>query len=149
MGKADTVADIVAAGHKVRRAGLRLSVTVLLGLAGVERSAVHARRTGAALSEMDPDQAAALTLMLVPGTPLFADWRAGRFALPEAMGMLGELAVLLEHTSLSRGLFLANHASNFLPLKLRLPRDKDMALALLAQALAGNVPLRPDHVRAL
>lgn len=149
MGKADTVADIVAAGQKVRQAGLRLSVTVLLGLAGVERSAVHARRTGQALTAMDPDQAAALTLMLVPGTPLFQECRAGRFLLPDAPGMLAELAGLLEHTCLTRGLFLANHASNFLPLKLRLPRDKDSALALVRRALNGDVPLRPDHVRAL
>jgi len=149
MGKADTVAGIVAAGQKVRQAGLRLSVTVLLGLAGTGRSGLHAERTGAALSEMDPDQAAALTLMLVPGTRLHADWRAGRFELPDARGMLGELAALLAHTHLSRGLFLANHASNFLPLKLRLPRDKDMALALVGRALAGGIPLRPDHVRAL
>jgi radical SAM superfamily enzyme YgiQ (UPF0313 family) len=149
MNKADAAADIVAAGQKVRQAGLRLSVTVLLGLAGVKGSLTHAERTGAALTEMDPDQAAALTLMLVPGTPLFADWKAGRFVLPDAPGMLAELAVLLERTTLSRGLFLANHASNFLPLKLRLPRDKDTALALIRRALDGDVPLRPDHVRAL
>ncbi len=149
MNKADTVADIVAAGQKVRRAGLRLSVTVLLGLAGTARSRIHAERTGQALSEMDPHQAAALTLMLVPGTPLHADFAAGRFQLPDAPGMLAELSALLTHTHLSRGLFLANHASNFLPLSLRLPRDKTRALALLKKALAGRVPLRPDHVRAL
>jgi len=149
MNKADAACDIVAAGQKVRRAGLRLSVTVLLGLAGTGRSRIHAEGTGAALTEMDPDQAAALTLMLVPGTPLFADWKAGRFVLPDAAGMLAELAVLLERTTLSRGLFLANHASNFLPLKLRLPRDKETALALIGRALDGDVPLRPDHVRAL
>jgi radical SAM superfamily enzyme YgiQ (UPF0313 family) len=149
MNKADTVADIVAAGQKVRRAGLRLSVTVLLGLAGTARSRIHAERTGAALSEMDPHQAAALTLMLVPGTPLHADYAAGRFRLPDAPGMLAELSALLAHTRLSRGLFLANHASNFLPLSLRLPRDKGKALALLDQALAGRVPLRPDRLRSL
>ncbi|QLA14723.1 radical SAM protein [Desulfolutivibrio sulfoxidireducens] len=149
MNKADTVADIVAAGQKVRRAGLRLSVTVLLGLAGTRRWRIHAERTGAALSEMDPAQAAALTLMLVPGTPLHADWKAGRFDLPHARGMLSELSTMLAHTHLSRGLFLANHASNFLPLALRLPRDKDHALSLIEAALSGRIPLRPDHVRAL
>ena len=115
-------------------AGLKLAVTVLLGLGGVERSAEHAAATGRVLAEMAPHQAAALTLMVVPGTPLWDEQEAGRFTLPDSRGMLRELRTLLEHAAMPRGLFLANHASNYLPLKLRMPRDREPALRLLDAA---------------
>ena len=53
--KGETVSTIIEQGKKVREAGLKLSITVLLGLAGPERSLVHAKKTGEALSKLDPD----------------------------------------------------------------------------------------------
>jgi radical SAM superfamily enzyme YgiQ (UPF0313 family) len=61
---------MVEMGQKARKAGIKLSITVLLGLAGRERSQVHARETGRVLSAIDPEYVGALSLMLVPGTPL-------------------------------------------------------------------------------
>lgn len=135
-------AFIVAQCRRARAAGLRLSVTVLLGLAGEAGAQAHARATGAALTALEPEHIGALTLMLVPGTPLFADAAAGRFVLPGPSAMLAELRTLLEHTSPPRGLFLADHASNHLPLRVRLPGGKAGALARIDAALAGRVPLR-------
>ena len=60
-------------------AGFKLSITVLLGIAGRERSQLHARETGRVLSAIDPDYVGALSLMLIPGTPLYEEHRAGRF----------------------------------------------------------------------
>jgi len=142
-------AAIIREGLRVRGAGLKLSVTVLLGLAGTERSAEHARATGRALTAMDPQHVGALTLMLMENTPLFEDWRRGEFELPDARGMLAELRLMLEHTDLSRGLFLANHASNYLPLKVRLPQGKAEALERIDRALAGEVALKGEHLRRL
>ena len=48
-------------GRKARTAGIKLSVTVLLGLAGRERSQVHARETGRVLSAIDPESTWQLT----------------------------------------------------------------------------------------
>ncbi len=149
MRKANPPEEIIAQGLKARQAGIKLSVTVLLGLAGPERSAEHAIATGEALSRIDPEQAGALSLMLIPGTPLHDDWLQGRFTLLEPHELLSELKTMLLHTKLSRGLFLANHASNHLPLKIRLPRDKEAALAFIDQALAGAVPLKPESSRRL
>jgi radical SAM superfamily enzyme YgiQ (UPF0313 family) len=149
MGKATDVAAIVAGCRRARQAGFSVSATVLLGLAGPERSALHARLTGGALSAMDPDQAAALSLMLVPGTPLEARARRGEFTPLGPEALLRELHGLLAHTTLSRGLFFANHASNHLPLRLRLPRDKAAGLARIEAALAGAIPLRPESMRRL
>jgi len=143
------VETMVAMGQKVVEAGIKLSVTVLLGLAGPERSDVHAEATGRALSAMDPDYVGALSLMLLPNTPLGRDYRGGRFELITPMEMLKELKTMIAHTDLSSGLFHANHASNYLPIKARLPRDKETTLSLLDQALKGHVPLKPEFLRAL
>lgn len=141
--------SIIKMGRRVIAAGIKLSVTVLLGLAGPERSDVHAEATGRALSAMDPDYVGALSLILLPNTPLGRDFEEGRFRLVSPMEMLSELKTMIAHTDLSGGLFYANHASNYLPIKARLPRDKEAAVSLIDQALGGDVPLKPEFMRAL
>ncbi|MFP4255985.1 MAG: radical SAM protein [Desulfobacterales bacterium] len=140
---------MVKMGRKVKDAGIKLSVTVLLGLGGIERSRAHAEETGRVLSEMDPDFVGALSLMLIPGTPLHDDYEAGRFPLLNANEMLKELRIMLANTELSDGLFHANHASNYLPIRAKLPEDREKTLSLIDDALAGNVALRPEFLRAL
>ncbi|VEN72521.1 Radical SAM protein [Candidatus Desulfarcum epimagneticum] len=140
---------MVRMGQKAKKAGFKLSVTVLLGIAGKKRSKIHAEKTGEVLSRMDPDYVGALTLMLIPGTPLDDDFKAGKFELPDAFEMLSELRVMLAHTHLTRGLFHANHASNYLPIRARLPKEQKKTLALIDQALAGKIELRPEQYRGL
>ena len=86
MGKHGSASDIVLQGQRAGEAGMKRNVSVILGLGGTARSMEHARATGRALSKMNPEQAAALTLMLVPGTPLFAMAEDGRFELPDSRG---------------------------------------------------------------
>ena len=140
---------MVEVGRKVRKAGIKLSVTVLLGIAGRKRSLIHAQETGRVLTAMDPDFVGALSLMLIPGTPLFEDHAKGRFELPGPEEMLHELRVMFAATDLSRGMFHANHASNYLPIKARLPKEKGQTLALIDQALQGRIALKPEYLRAL
>jgi radical SAM superfamily enzyme YgiQ (UPF0313 family) len=147
--KGADAATQTAMGRKAIAAGMKLSVTVILGIAGRSRSAVHARETAAVLSAIDPDYVGALSLMLIPGTPLYEDWRAGTFELPEPDEMLAELRTLVAETRLSQGLFHANHASNYLPIKARLPKDRDAVVALIDRALAGGVMLKPEFMRGL
>jgi len=140
---------LVEAGHRVRDAGMKLSVTALLGIAGRERSMEHARATGEILSAMDPNHVGVLTLMVLPNTELSAQTRDGRFVLPSRIELLRELREMLYHTHLSRGLFFSNHASNYLPLRVRMPSDKETALRTIDAALEGAVPLKPEYLRAL
>jgi radical SAM superfamily enzyme YgiQ (UPF0313 family) len=140
---------MVDMGKKARAAGFKLSITVLLGVAGKKRSEIHARETGRVLSAIDPEYVGALSLMLIPGTPLFDDYEAGRFPLLDAREMLKELRTMIEHTDLSNGLFHANHASNYLPIKATFPRDKQETLRLIDLALEGQVSLKPEWMRAL
>ena len=140
---------MIAMGQKAREAGFKLSITILLGIAGRERSQIHARETGRVLSAIDPEYVGALSLMLIPGTPLFDDHDAGKFELIEPPEMLAELRTMIASTNLSRGLFHANHASNYLPIRARLPRDKEATLHLIDQSLEGKVGLKPEYLRAL
>jgi len=149
IGKGSTAAACIAAGRRVKAAGITLSVTVLLGIAGRDASLRHARATGELLTAMDPDFIGALTVMLIPGTPLYEDWKAGRFLLPDEAGLLMELREMIVHTHLTRGYFFSNHASNYLPLKAKLPSGKERALALIDAALRGEVGLKPEWLRAL
>ncbi|MCF8094326.1 MAG: radical SAM protein [Desulfobacteraceae bacterium] len=149
VNKGATAEKMIRMGRKIKDAGIKLSVTVLLGLAGKERSQEHAEATGRVLSEMDPDFVGALSLMITPGTPLNEEYKAGRFQLLNANEMLEELRTMLAHTDLSDGLFHANHASNYLPIRTKLPQDKEKTLKLIDDALAGKVTLRPEFLRAL
>ncbi len=147
--KGATAETMIAMGQKIRAAGIRLSITVLLGIAGMERSLIHARETGRVLSAIDPEYVGALSLMLIPGTPLHEEYKAGDFPLLDSRQMLAELREMIAHTDMSRGLFHANHASNYLPIRARMPRDKAATLELIDSALSGRVGLRPEWMRAL
>ena len=147
--KGVSVETMIAMGQRVREAGIKLSVTVLLGLAGPTRSETHAKATGHALSAMDPNYVGALSLMILPNTPLGQAYEEGRFELIGPMAMLEELKTMIAHTELSSGLFHANHASNYLPIKARLPKDKEATIQLIDKALQGDITLRPEFMRAL
>lgn len=140
---------MIEMGKKLRKSGMKLSITVLLGIGGKERSHIHARETGRVLSAIDPDYVGALSLMLTPGTPLYDSANRGDFVLPGSMEMLGELAVMIESTDLTDGYFHANHASNYLPIKAKLPMDKATTLEKIRLALQGKVTLKPEYMRGL
>jgi len=146
--KGATSEQMIQMGKKARAAGIKLSITVLLGIAGKTRSKIHALETGRVLSAIDPEYIGALSLMLIPGTPLYQDYMSGDFTLLEPNEMLVELKNMIAATELSKGLFHANHASNYLPIKARLPKDKGMTLSLIDEALSGHITLKPEHLRA-
>lgn len=147
--KGTTAENLIKQGRRIKEAGIKLSVTVLLGIAGPSDSLKHARATGKLLSAMDPNYIGALTVMILPNTPLEDDYRAGLFELPDTRELLLELREMFEHTHLSGGLFMSNHASNYLPVKARLPKDREKTLNLIDAALRGEIDLKPEWMRGL
>lgn len=149
--KGATSAEMAVAADRAKSAGMLVSVIAILGIAGLEASLEHARLTGQVVSQMDPDYFSMLTLMLVPGTPLYRQWQTGEFQLLDAGDMLVELRRVIENLDgLTNCLFRTNHASNYLPLRGALPGDKFRLLALLDAALAqGREALRPEAWRGL
>ncbi len=147
--KGADAARMIEMGKKLRASGIKLSITVLLGIGGKERSHIHARETGRVLTAIDPEYVGALSLMLTPNTPLFQTANKGEFTLPSPTEMLEELGIMFANTELSNGYFHANHASNYLQIKAKLPQDKAATLKLIERALQGKVSLKPEHLRGL
>jgi hypothetical protein len=85
----------------------------------------------------------------MPGTPLYQDYIDGKFELPDEPGLMRELREMIANSNLTRGYFFSNHASNYLPIKAKLPSGKQKALDLIDAALQGKVGLRPEWMRAL
>jgi radical SAM superfamily enzyme YgiQ (UPF0313 family) len=149
IGKGVTSGAMILAGQRVRAAGIFVSVTCLLGIAGVALSMEHAEATATVLNRMQPHQIAVLTLMLLPNTPLYQQMLANRFTLPNQELLFRELRCLLAGLGPHRTQFHANHASNYFSLDGRLPKDQERMLATIDQALAGVLPLKPEPYRAL
>jgi len=151
INKGASYDEIVEAGRKIKQAGITLSVTVILGLGGIEGSKKHALGTARILTDLDPDFAGALTLMLVPGTPLHKEWEDGKFTIISPFQSLEELKLMIESSSFTNCFFTANHASNYLPIKARLPEQKAEMLKLINEVLTSKdmSRLRPEFIRAL
>ena len=75
----------------------------------------------------------------------------GEFTLPSAFGLLEELRTMIAESDLHNCLFFSNHASNYLPIQARLPKDKDSSLKLIDEVLSSGDEslLKPEHLRAL
>jgi len=149
VGKKDTSQEMIDAVLKAKECGIETSVIVLLGLGGREGSQEHAVKSAEAVSKMNPDYLSALTLMVVPGTPLYEEQEEGRFVLPTQQGLLEELRLFLQHCELSDCVFRTNHASNYLPLKGVLSRDREDLLHVIDSAVQRPQLLRPEYMRGL
>ena len=142
---------MIRAAKRVKESGIVLSVTVLLGIGGVDLSQSHAEDTGKVLSEMDPDFVGALSLIVVPGTPIEKEIRTGKLVLPTPFELIQELETMITNCQFTRCFFASNHASNYLPLRIRMPEEKEDALRRIREVLQRKDPalLRPEYLRAL
>jgi len=146
-----TVDQLISASRRVKKSGILLSVTVILGIGGLEYSQAHAEDTGRVLSEMDPDFVGALSLMVVPGTPIEQEIEKGKLILPNPFELIQELETMIKNCQLTNCFFASNHASNYLPLRIQLPEEKEEALRRIREVLRKRDPafLRPEYLRAL
>ncbi|HEX5135338.1 MAG TPA: radical SAM protein [Planctomycetota bacterium] len=149
IAKGATAKEHVEAARKAHEAGMKLSVIFLLGAGGVDRSAEHARASAELATAMDPRFVSLLTLTVIPGTPLGRQEERGEFKVPEIPELLRELRTFIAEASPRDAIFRTNHASNWLALQGRLPRDRKTILEAIDGALDGRVPLRPDWARGL
>ena len=89
--------------------------------------------------------------MLVPGTPLYSEYKSGDFVLPDKFGLLKELAIIIEHSKFSNCYFTSNHASNYIPVKAQLPLEKEKTIGMMRSVIKTNNTeiLRPEYLRGL
>jgi hypothetical protein len=107
--------------------------------------------TARVLTEIDPEYAGALTLTLVPATPLYEDSMAGRFSPISPFQSLEELRAIVENSTFTDCFLSSMHASNYLSVRGRLPQDKGRMIGELERVLARRDPalLRPEFLRGL
>jgi radical SAM superfamily enzyme YgiQ (UPF0313 family) len=151
IGKGVTSDEFIEAGKKVKEAGIIFSVTIILGLGGVEGSQKHALETARVLTEIDPEYVGALTLTFVPGTPLYEQWKRNEFHPLSPFQSLEELKLIIENSNFTDCFFSSMHASNYLSVRGRLPRDRARMLREIEKVLATRDPslLRPEFLRGL
>ncbi|MFW9958203.1 MAG: radical SAM protein [Candidatus Odinarchaeota archaeon] len=141
----------IDACKKIRAAGIPLSLTIILGLGGLDHSERHARKTAEVLNKIDPEYIGALTLMTPPGTRIYDMMRSGEFEPMKPMEILRELTLLVENLDITNCVFRTNHASNYLALSGNLPGDKARIISALESAIMSGDEsvLRPSYTRGL
>ncbi len=151
VGKNTSSQEMIAAARRAREAGVALSVMVILGLGGVELSERHALATARVLSEMDPEFGAALTLTVVPGTPLHQRVESGEFSIINPFQSLQELRVIVANLDVTSCFFSSMHASNYLTIRGTLPEERGKMLSQIDKVLERRDPslLRPEGFRGL
>ena len=151
IGKGVSHDQMVEAGRKAKEAGITLSLTVILGLGGVDGSERHVLETARILSEIDPEYGGALTLTLVLGTPLYEEAQRGDFTLLSPFEFLAELKGIIENSSFTNCFFSSMHASNYLSVRGTLPTDKERVLREIQLVLdeGDSSMLRPEFLRGL
>jgi radical SAM superfamily enzyme YgiQ (UPF0313 family) len=135
---------------KATEAGLKLSVTMILGLAGRSGSESHARKTAALINRIQPRYFSALTLMLGHHEKEYLAGMGEGFEFNDAIDDIRELRMLIEDLDNDRCIFRSNHASNYLALAGTLKKDKKALLDTVDAALdKPESYLRDEWMRGL
>lgn len=149
LNKEATAAEMTEAMVRAKEAGFRTSVIALIGAGGAELSAEHADATARVMSAMSPNYFSLLTLMVLKGTPMSRELKQGEYVPLEPLETLREMRRILQGIEVDDPVvFRTNHASTYLPLSGKLPRDKAAMLERLDWAIDNKV-LRPEAFRAL
>lgn len=81
MKKGTNAGAMIAAGKKLLNAGINLSLYIILGLGSYKYSEEHVKETARVLTEINPTIFRFRTLNILPGTPLWDEWKSGEFKL--------------------------------------------------------------------
>jgi radical SAM superfamily enzyme YgiQ (UPF0313 family) len=150
VGKGVTPEDMITGCRRAHEAGMKLSVTVILGLAGPTLSRRHAAATARLVNEIHPRFLSALTLMLGPHEERYARALGPDFSFNTPLDNCAELRALIGDLEVDRCIFRSNHASNYLPLGGTLMKDKERLLREVDRALEHpHGILRNEWMRGL
>ena len=117
----------IQAGKWVMDAGIELSVYVILGIGGKERTEPHARETARVLNQIEPNFIRLRTFVPKINTPLLEDVENGAFQMLGPHEVLQETAVLIKGIEASSYL-ASDHYTNYINLEGRLPGAKNRLL---------------------
>jgi radical SAM superfamily enzyme YgiQ (UPF0313 family) len=135
--------ETVLAGRKVKGAGIELSEYVMLGIGGKERSVEHALNSAKVLNEINPDFIRLRTLIPMPGTRLYEEYRQGTFKLLSPYEALRETRLFIEELDVTSKLY-SDHHSNYAYVNGLLPKAKNKML----QSIDHLLTLPEDQFRS-
>jgi radical SAM superfamily enzyme YgiQ (UPF0313 family) len=124
----------IEAGRWVMAANMELSVYVILGIGGQERTCQHAEETARVINQIAPDFVRLRTFVPKTNTPLLEEVMAGRFQMLTPHGILKETKILIERLAVATNL-TSDHYTNYINLQGRLPDDKRRLLDEIESAL--------------
>jgi hypothetical protein len=116
---------------KARQAGMKLSVTAILGLAGRDASLVHAKDTAEWINRVNPEYFSLLTLFHRHNETFVRS-----LSQCTRRELMLEARELLMNLNPARTILRSNHVSNFLNLAGSYPRDRQRLIDDLDAALA-------------
>lgn len=117
--------------RKAQQAGMKLSVTAILGLAGQERSREHARATAQWITELSPAFFSLLTMFKRHNDDFLRS-----ITLQTNGGILAEALEIVRHLAPQKTILRSNHVSNILNLAGSYPKDRQKIIALAHETLS-------------
>lgn len=135
--------EIIAAGIKLKEAGIQVSEYYLVGIAGRARSREHALNSARVLSAFSPDFIRLRTFALEPGTPILEEIRAGTLQYLTPHEALREIKLLIENLHCEGSMVLSDHITNYANINGIIPRDRNKMLAEIDRALQIDESLFP------
>lgn len=135
INKGVTREEMVKAGRRVVESGINLSTTLISGLGGRADSLEHAKESASIINEIKPQYVGLLTLIVEEGVPLYDDVKSGKFSLLTPKEVLLETKEMVKNINVDNCVFRSNHASNYVPLRGTLAKDKDLILAQIDEGL--------------
>lgn len=147
--KGETWQSTLDALLKIKQAGIKSSVMILNGMGGVAYSDQHARHSASLMNEAQPEFLSTLVVSYPLGDQRVMEGFNGNYQLPSQHELFLELRTLIAELELKHTVFRSDHASNYLPLKGTLGKDKQALLTKLDMALQGRIALRQEWQRGL
>lgn len=143
IDKGFTAEQMAAEALKAREAGMKLSVTAILGLAGRERSLIHARETAAWVNRVSPEYFSLLTLFYRHNDDFIRT-----LTQCNRGEILREAREIVASLNPAKTILRSNHVSNFLNLAGSYPKDRQRLIHEVDAALekAARIPGYCDSV---
>lgn len=145
--KGVTSEEIIKAGQKVKRTGIKLSATLISGLGGKEKSQLHAVESARVISAINPDYLGILTLMNAPGTEMHEKIANKEITLLNPKEVMVETRELIRNLEVENCVFRSNHASNYAPLAATLGEEKEALLKTLDDIIGSDYSFKEEYYR--